>query len=143
MERKVTEWGCMQALIDFDGWRKWKGLAAQEEANKDSRKGEGKADQKAALKAMFSQPPKTRREKEKEKERELKERESAQVGGPVGGGTAGVVGGGGPPVAGRTNSPTSVRKTAGKTNTLDVSRIGYDGKSDLSTSGGTVLLEKG
>jgi osomolarity two-component system, response regulator SSK1 len=18
------EWGCMQALIDFDGWRKWK-----------------------------------------------------------------------------------------------------------------------
>ena len=25
MERKVTEWGCMQALIDFDGWRKWNG----------------------------------------------------------------------------------------------------------------------
>lgn len=24
LERKVTEWGCMQALIDFDGWRKWK-----------------------------------------------------------------------------------------------------------------------
>jgi hypothetical protein len=23
-ERKVKEWGCMQALIDFDGWRKWK-----------------------------------------------------------------------------------------------------------------------
>lgn len=20
----MTEWGCMQALIDFDGWRKWK-----------------------------------------------------------------------------------------------------------------------
>lgn len=23
-ERKIMEWGCMQALIDFDGWRKWK-----------------------------------------------------------------------------------------------------------------------
>ena len=27
MERKVMEWGCMQALIDFDGWRKWKDFA--------------------------------------------------------------------------------------------------------------------
>ncbi|KAK8155723.1 hypothetical protein IWX90DRAFT_46354 [Phyllosticta citrichinensis] len=24
LERKVKEWGCMQALIDYDGWRKWK-----------------------------------------------------------------------------------------------------------------------
>jgi len=24
LKRKVMEWGCMQALIDFDGWRKWK-----------------------------------------------------------------------------------------------------------------------
>lgn len=24
LERKVMEWGCMQALIDFDGWRQWK-----------------------------------------------------------------------------------------------------------------------
>jgi len=24
LEKKVMEWGCMQALIDFDGWRKWK-----------------------------------------------------------------------------------------------------------------------
>ncbi|KAI3327159.1 CheY-like protein [Xylariaceae sp. AK1471] len=24
LQRKVKEWGCMQALIDFDGWRKWK-----------------------------------------------------------------------------------------------------------------------
>lgn len=29
LERKVKEWGCMQALIDFDGWRKWKDFAAQ------------------------------------------------------------------------------------------------------------------
>lgn len=31
LERKVMEWGCMQALIDFDGWRKWKDLAAAAE----------------------------------------------------------------------------------------------------------------
>jgi osomolarity two-component system response regulator SSK1 len=32
LERKVMEWGCMQALIDFDGWRKWKDFSATEEA---------------------------------------------------------------------------------------------------------------
>ena len=26
------EWGCMQALIDFDGWRKWKDFSAQNRA---------------------------------------------------------------------------------------------------------------
>ncbi|GAA5805611.1 hypothetical protein HPULCUR_011131 [Helicostylum pulchrum] len=24
LEKKIIEWGCMQALIDFEGWRKWK-----------------------------------------------------------------------------------------------------------------------
>ncbi|RUS15678.1 hypothetical protein BC937DRAFT_92138 [Endogone sp. FLAS-F59071] len=24
LARKIIEWGCMQALIDFEGWRKWK-----------------------------------------------------------------------------------------------------------------------
>lgn len=28
LERKVKEWGCMQALIDFDGWRKWKDFSS-------------------------------------------------------------------------------------------------------------------
>lgn len=40
LERKVTEWGCMQALIDFDGWRKWKDAAesqAQAEAAKTAK----------------------------------------------------------------------------------------------------------
>ncbi|TFA98987.1 Response regulator mcs4 [Trichoderma ghanense] len=32
LERKVMEWGCMQALIDFDGWRKWKDYSAKAEA---------------------------------------------------------------------------------------------------------------
>ena len=31
LERKVKEWGCMQALIDFEGWRAWKVLVAKEE----------------------------------------------------------------------------------------------------------------
>jgi osomolarity two-component system response regulator SSK1 len=25
------EWGCMQALIDFDGWRKWKDFSQKAE----------------------------------------------------------------------------------------------------------------
>jgi osomolarity two-component system response regulator SSK1 len=25
------EWGCMQALIDYDGWRKWKAFAQTKE----------------------------------------------------------------------------------------------------------------
>lgn len=24
LEKKIVEWGCMQALIDFEGWRRWK-----------------------------------------------------------------------------------------------------------------------
>ena len=36
------EWGCMQALIDFDGWRQWKDLslaqAAQEALKADAKK---------------------------------------------------------------------------------------------------------
>lgn len=130
----------MQALIDFDGWRKWKGLAAQEEANKASKKGESKADQKAALKAMFSQPPKTRKEREKEKERELKERETAQVGGPVGGP---VGGGSAASTGGKPKSPTNVRRSTGKTNnSIEMNGNGYDGKNDSSTSGTAVMPEK-
>jgi osomolarity two-component system response regulator SSK1 len=34
LERKIKEWGCMQALIDFDGWRKWRDVAAREAAGK-------------------------------------------------------------------------------------------------------------
>lgn len=134
MERKVTEWGCMQALIDFDGWRKWKGLAALEEASKEARKGESKADQKAALKAMFSQPPKTRKERE---------REGALVGGPVGGGGASTSSVVSSPIGGpRTKSPTNVRKGVGKSGPGEVNVEGYDGRSDSSASASTIVLEK-
>ncbi|KAG1186759.1 hypothetical protein G6F35_014582 [Rhizopus arrhizus] len=27
LEKKIIEWGCMQALIDFEGWRRWKKAA--------------------------------------------------------------------------------------------------------------------
>ncbi|KAL7948020.1 hypothetical protein V8C42DRAFT_272430 [Trichoderma barbatum] len=32
LERKVMEWGCMQSLIDFEGWREWKDYSAKAEA---------------------------------------------------------------------------------------------------------------
>lgn len=38
------EWGCMQALIDFDGWRTWKDFAlAEEEANSKTSAARSKA----------------------------------------------------------------------------------------------------
>ncbi|XWW94297.1 hypothetical protein V2A60_002240 [Cordyceps javanica] len=44
LERKVTEWGCMQALIDFDGWRAWKDFAlAEEEASQKAAAAKSKA----------------------------------------------------------------------------------------------------
>lgn len=35
LEKKIIEWGCMQALIDFEGWRRWKRNtnASDEKAN--------------------------------------------------------------------------------------------------------------
>jgi osomolarity two-component system response regulator SSK1 len=36
LERKVKEWGCMQALIDFDGWRKWKDFSKDSDSAKDN-----------------------------------------------------------------------------------------------------------
>ncbi|KAL3476836.1 hypothetical protein BJX99DRAFT_134718 [Aspergillus californicus] len=35
LEQKVTEWGCMQALIDFEGWRKWRGYADDTQSSID------------------------------------------------------------------------------------------------------------
>ncbi|KAG0170038.1 ssk1 response regulator receiver [Apophysomyces sp. BC1034] len=30
LEKKIIEWGCMQALIDFEGWRQWKQSSSAE-----------------------------------------------------------------------------------------------------------------
>jgi osomolarity two-component system response regulator SSK1 len=54
MERKVTEWGCMQALIDFDGWRKWKDYASSKTPQQEK---DEKAAARAALKAQFAKRP--------------------------------------------------------------------------------------
>lgn len=37
-EKKIMEWGCMQALIDFDGWRKWKDFSQKGEAQDAAKK---------------------------------------------------------------------------------------------------------
>ncbi|CAD6570175.1 MAG: ssk1 response regulator receiver [Alectoria sarmentosa] len=37
LTRKVMEWGCMQALIDFDGWRKWKDFSQTKPANAEKK----------------------------------------------------------------------------------------------------------
>lgn len=40
------EWGCMQALIDFDGWRKWKDFvppAPEKKSETDAKKEAAKA----------------------------------------------------------------------------------------------------
>lgn len=62
-ERKVKEWGCMQALIDFDGWRKWKDFA---EANglKDPTKPAGAAARQPAKKVLKAEPKKVEEKKE-------------------------------------------------------------------------------
>ncbi|KAH7176708.1 hypothetical protein EDB81DRAFT_898116 [Dactylonectria macrodidyma] len=52
LERKVMEWGCMQALIDFDGWRKWK-VISQEAEEKEAAK-------KAAATAAKTKPKKNK-----------------------------------------------------------------------------------
>jgi osomolarity two-component system response regulator SSK1 len=36
LERKIMEWGCMQALIDFDGWRKWKDFSSNQSSNQQN-----------------------------------------------------------------------------------------------------------
>lgn len=52
LERKVMEWGCMQALIDFDGWRKWKDFsqkAIEDETAKKATAAKVKASKKNRL----------------------------------------------------------------------------------------------
>ncbi|KAK0943794.1 Two-component response regulator SSK1p [Friedmanniomyces endolithicus] len=91
LERKVKEWGCMQALIDFEGWRAWKVLVAREE--------EGKTDEQREQERLRGEKEKRRMEKmavlqekarvkKEEEERERERRRSKRVSG------SGVEGGG-------------------------------------------------
>ncbi|KAG9690308.1 CheY-like protein, partial [Aureobasidium melanogenum] len=57
LERKVKEWGCMQALIDFDGWRKWKDFDADKAAKEKKAKRVSRASAEGAPKSP--RPPTT------------------------------------------------------------------------------------
>ncbi|KAK0725763.1 hypothetical protein B0H67DRAFT_571415 [Lasiosphaeris hirsuta] len=50
LERKVMEWGCMQALIDYDGWRKWKEYT-QDGDDKKSKAKKNRLSQTSAVEA--------------------------------------------------------------------------------------------
>lgn len=41
LEQKVTEWGCMQALIDFEGWREWRGFTKASESEPEGANSNG------------------------------------------------------------------------------------------------------
>ena len=53
LERKVMEWGCMQALIDFDGWRQWKDFS-QAEAKEATKKAAAKMKNKKHRSSLSS-----------------------------------------------------------------------------------------
>ncbi|KAI9779464.1 MAG: ssk1 response regulator receiver [Candelina submexicana] len=50
LERKVMEWGCMQALIDFDGWRKWKDFSQNSDKSTINTTNKASAGNKLAVK---------------------------------------------------------------------------------------------
>ncbi|CAK4030336.1 Two-component response regulator SSK1p [Lecanosticta acicola] len=86
LERKVKEWGCMQALIDFDGWRKWKDYAAKEEEGKseEQKKKERETEEKQKIKmekmAKLQEKQRLRKEQEqREKETKAAKRESLEA----------------------------------------------------------------
>jgi osomolarity two-component system response regulator SSK1 len=81
LERKVKEWGCMQALIDFDGWRRWKDYASKEEAGKseEQKREEKEKDekQKRKMEKLAILQEKQRVKKEAEDAKKKAEREAA------------------------------------------------------------------
>lgn len=87
LERKVKEWGCMQALIDFDGWRRWKDYASQIEAGKSEaeRIKEKEAEEKQKVKmekmAKLQEKQKVRREEEERRKEADRRRKRASAGG--------------------------------------------------------------
>ena len=75
LQRKVKEWGCMQALIDFDGWRKWKDYASKEEAGKteQERQAEREKEERARVKmeklAKLQEKQKLKRQEDERQKR--------------------------------------------------------------------------
>ncbi|KAI0875250.1 hypothetical protein GGS24DRAFT_456017 [Hypoxylon argillaceum] len=54
LQRKVKEWGCMQALIDFNGWRKWKDFSQKTQAIEAAKKTAGTSKAKPVKKNRLS-----------------------------------------------------------------------------------------
>lgn len=94
LERKVKEWGCMQALIDFDGWRRWKDFAAQAEAGKseEEKRKEKESEEKQKVKmekmAKLQEKQRARKEEEERKKEEERRRKRQSAGGGNGEGAA-------------------------------------------------------
>ncbi|KAM0712124.1 hypothetical protein Q7P37_011218 [Cladosporium fusiforme] len=79
LERKVKEWGCMQALIDFDGWRRWKDYASKEEEGKsEEQKRKEKEDEEKQKRKMEKLAILQERQKAKEEAKKRAEREKAE-----------------------------------------------------------------
>jgi osomolarity two-component system response regulator SSK1 len=51
------EWGCMQALIDFDGWRKWKDFSQQNNGDADEATDKKKKKKRGRISAAPSAGP--------------------------------------------------------------------------------------
>lgn len=90
LERKVKEWGCMQALIDFDGWRKWKDYATKQEEGKseaERQKEREKAEKEKVRAEKYAKLQEKQAQAAKEKER--KKRQSLSESGEGSTGTSG------------------------------------------------------
>lgn len=85
LERKVKEWGCMQALIDFDGWRRWKDYAAKEDAGKSEeqkrKEAEDEEKQKRKMEKLAILQERQRAKKEADEAKKRAKRESMGGGG--------------------------------------------------------------
>ena len=116
LERKVLEWGCMQALIDFEGWRRWREQAARENAGKpeEVRKKERGRDEKERARAdkmaklQEKQAAKAKEEKERKKRISLGANEMSG-----GGGGAAAAAEGGVTSGNTSGNPSAANSTVG------------------------------
>ncbi|KAK6392362.1 hypothetical protein LTR65_003818 [Meristemomyces frigidus] len=79
LERKVKEWGCMQALIDFDGWRRWKDFAAMEEAGKSQEQRRAEAEKEVKQKVKMEKMAKLQERQRARKEEDERKKKRASL----------------------------------------------------------------
>nr|POF07006.1 oxidative stress response two-component system protein ssk1 [Quercus suber] len=85
LERKVKEWGCMQALIDFDGWRKWKDYATEKENAKseEEKQADREKEEKARVRAEKMALLQEKQRLKKEQDERKKKRQSVDPVAPI------------------------------------------------------------